>query len=181
MISGEFNQDVLLCTSCILAATRKNVVVGEGALPAEVFILLEAPGWTEDVMGIPACGRSGLILRRTLNKYGIIGRHFLTNTVLCRPPDNREPTLEEQSKCWTLYLMDRCAPKVVLCVGTVAYAYLCNLCEVIEDVNYSLMEGKRVYCIPHPASILYSNNKVDIWKKKVKVVCEMILSYLNTV
>ena len=179
MIKGNFDKTIETCMKCILAATRKNVAIGEGELPADIFILMEAPWRTEDILAYPACGRSGLILRRTLNRNGIIGRHFITNTVLCRPPNNREPTEEEQDKCYTKYLLDLCNPKVILCVGTVAYNFLRRKYKVIEDVNYSSIGDIRIYSIPHPASILYNSQSEMAWKNKVKTVCKMILAFLK--
>lgn len=146
MIIGEFDQNILSCKKCILAATRKNIVVGEGTIPSDIFVLMDAPGRTEDIMGVPAMGKRGLLIRSVLPK-----KYFLTTTVLCRPPNDRNPTCEEQSKCWTHYLLKICAPKVILAIGDMAYEYLSGYANVVY--------------VPDPINIMYNKRAANQWKK----------------
>lgn len=73
---------------------------GYGTLDAKYVIIGEAPGREEDLAGCPFVGRSG----KRLNEYLALARIdmnqcYLTNTVRCRPPENRTPKKKEQRMC----------------------------------------------------------------------------------
>jgi DNA polymerase len=60
----------------------------------------EAPGATENATGRPFVGRSGELLDRVLNRVGILRENtYITNVLKCRPPQNRDPLVEEKGKC----------------------------------------------------------------------------------
>ena len=50
------------CRLCPLGETRKNIVFGSGNPHARVVLVGEAPGATEDEMGLPFVGRAGELL-----------------------------------------------------------------------------------------------------------------------
>ena len=61
----EFEQlraTCLACDKCRLCQTRTNVVFGMGNPNAEVMLIGEGPGKTEDETGLPFVGRSGQLL-----------------------------------------------------------------------------------------------------------------------
>ena len=52
----------------------------------------EAPGENEDQQGAPFVGRAGQILNQAMEDVGLErSRDMITNTVKCRPPNNRDP------------------------------------------------------------------------------------------
>jgi DNA polymerase len=59
------------CRKCKLCDSRNNIVVGSGNEHADIMIIGEAPGATEDDMGIPFVGRSGNLLTKLLKKVGL--------------------------------------------------------------------------------------------------------------
>lgn len=73
------------------------IVFGEGAQPATVLAIGEAPGREEDLTGRPFVGRSGQLLERYFGRGGVPPRDalFLTNVIKQRPPQNRDPLPEE--------------------------------------------------------------------------------------
>ena len=77
------------CTKCPLAFTRTKIVVGRGPLTATTLIIGEAPGKSEDVLGQAFIGDSGKLFDEMLARVGI-DNCFFTNTILCRPCDNRD-------------------------------------------------------------------------------------------
>ncbi len=128
------------CTLCDLHKTRKNVVFGMGNKHADLLIIGEAPGATEDAQGKPFVGRAGQLLDAML---AAIGLHrddvYIANILKCRPPNNRDP-LPHEVKCCTPYLQQQIAlikPKVILAVGRIAAHFLLN-----TDESMAKLRGK---------------------------------------
>lgn len=109
------------CTKCELASTRTQVVFGSGDPHAPLMIVGEAPGKDEDAQGVPFVGRSGKLLDQVmLEELGVTReRVFIANTVMCRPPGNRDPLPGEIAACneWLEVKLDLIAPKVVITLG----------------------------------------------------------------
>ena len=85
-------QRCLQCRACALSQTRTNVVFGMGAPNAEVLFVGEAPGASEDEQGLPFVGKAGALLDDMLKMIGLSRADvFITNSVKCRPPENRDP------------------------------------------------------------------------------------------
>jgi len=84
-------------------------VPGSGAVDARVMVIGEAPGYYEETavgddsdarFGVPFVGPSGRELNRMLEFAGL--RHeevYVSNTVKCRPPGNRDPNSHEMDPC----------------------------------------------------------------------------------
>ena len=93
-------QECLHCHACTLAETRTNVVFGVGREDAEIMIIGEAPGANEDKQGEPFVGRGGKLLDDMLKMIGLDrSRLYITNSVKCRPPENRDPMNTEKDAC----------------------------------------------------------------------------------
>ena len=73
------------CRRCRLCETRKNLVFGSGNPSADILVIGEGPGETEDKLGLPFRGASGEILNRFLDAAQIdrIQDLFITNVVSC--------------------------------------------------------------------------------------------------
>ena len=92
----DLEKDVSSCTKCILHETRHQTVFGRGSVCSDIMIVGEAPGKEEDQQGMPFVGRAGKLLNLFLESIGVNRKSiFITNTVKCRPPDNRNPMIEE--------------------------------------------------------------------------------------
>jgi len=88
------------CRACPLAETRINPVPGEGSITAELMFVGEGPGYDEDQQGRPFVGRAGQLLTKIINAMEFRREDvYITNVVKCRPPDNRNPNMEELEKC----------------------------------------------------------------------------------
>src|SRR5436309_15305986 len=89
------------CTRCPeLAATRKAVVFGAGDADADLMFVGEAPGASEDEQGLPFVGRAGKLLGQLLEEIGLSRDEvFIANTLMCRPPGNRDPQPIEIDNC----------------------------------------------------------------------------------
>ena len=75
---------------------KKNLVFADGNQDAEVMIVGEAPGKTEDKLQKPFVGRAGKLLDDLLGRVGLDRtKVYITNVVNYRPDKNRKPTLNE--------------------------------------------------------------------------------------
>ena len=83
------------CKRCDLHLTRKHVVLARGSIPAEIALLGQDPGTSEDALGLPFIGKSGKILDAIVADSipPKITRVF-TNVLGCIPKDKHGVKLE---------------------------------------------------------------------------------------
>ncbi len=102
----------------------RQAVFGIGARDARLFVVGEAPGAEEDERGEPFVGRAGQLLDQMLGAIGL-SRHqdvYIANVCKFRPPDNRDPSMQEIAQ--DLPLLRRqitlIQPRLLLAVGRIA-------------------------------------------------------------
>lgn len=111
------------CQDCPLARTRQYVVWGEGPDTSDLLLIGEAPGYNEDQTGRPFVGKAGKLLDQALAEVGLDrATLYITNSVKCRPPDNRKPMPREEEACeqWLEYEVQSRRPRVVVLLGRTA-------------------------------------------------------------
>ena len=92
--------EVESCRACPLGSRRTRSVPGEGSPTAEIVLVGEDPGATEDVEGRPFVGAAGRLLGGLLALIGLRREDvYILNVVKCHPPANRDPDPEEISAC----------------------------------------------------------------------------------
>lgn len=121
---SELEQMVRECKKCRLHTSRTNTVFGKGTSRPKVMIIGEAPGKSEDETGLPFVGRSGEYLDRWMQAIGLQRDTdlFIGNIIKCRPPENRDPSADEQAACLP-YLkrqLELLEPMTILCLGRIA-------------------------------------------------------------
>lgn len=120
-------KDINACQLCGLCKTRKNVVPGIGNTKAKLVLVGEAPGADEDIQGKPFVGKAGQHLDKILAAAGFKKEElYICNILKCRPPNNRDPNLEEMRLC-TPFLQRQLAlikPKLIGCLGNIACHYV---------------------------------------------------------
>ena len=158
---GKVSQEVLACTKCRLSQTRKNAVPGEGLESAKVIFVGEAPGEQEDVQGRPFVGAAGKLLTELLESVKIRREDvYITNTVKCRPPNNRPPRKDETAACRP-YLDRQIAliqPKIICPMGNSAIQSFMDSKESVTAVHGIPFEIGSLTYFPmyHPAAALYT-------------------------
>lgn len=149
-----------------LAATAKNLVVGDGNIDADIVFIGEAPGKNEDEQGLPFVGAAGKFLNEMLAEAGMNRSDvYITNIVKYRPPNNRDPLPEEKAAFWPYLLkqLQIIKPKVVITLGRHSMEYF------LPGMKISAIHGqpKRIkfgeehlVIIPlfHPAAALYNGS-----------------------
>ena len=156
------------CQRCpVLVENRTQVVFGSGdPKKCKLVIIGEAPGHSEDVKGEPFVGKSGKILTELLESIGLTREEvFITNTILCRPPENRNPSSIELHNCrdrldQTIKILN---PKVVVTLGNFATQYMLKTKTGITTLRGKVYEidGRKIIPMQHPAVLLYHGNSPE--------------------
>jgi DNA polymerase len=122
-------------------------------------VIGEGPGADEDAQGLPFVGRAGQLLTKMLESVQISrDEAFITNTVKCRPPANRNPEADELAACAPVFAAQFATlqPKVVLALGSVATQALLGTKEAIGKLRGRVHPYGSAVLIPtfHPAFLL---------------------------
>ncbi len=111
------------CQNCQLAKSCTRKVPGKGFKQSDLMIIGEAPGHDEDLQGIPFVGRAGQLLDKILQSIQLDPESvYITNILKCRPPNNRDPHIDEITAC-SQFLnaqIKLVQPKVILSVGRIS-------------------------------------------------------------
>ena len=166
----SFNDEIKNCLKCELGKTRKNFVFGVGDFNASLLLVGEAPGEQEDLSGEPFVGRAGKLLDKMLSAINRSRENdvFICNVLKCRPPDNRDPSKEEISKCepYLVNQIDLIQPKLIVALGRVAGKTLLGVDNLLKDMRNTIhsYHGTNLIVTYHPAALLRNSNwKPDAW------------------
>lgn len=149
-------------------------VLGEGDPDADIMFIGEAPGEQEAQSGRPFVGRSGQVLNELLELIDLDRDEvYITNVVKDRPPDNRDPRVEE-IKLYTPFLLRQIEiiePKIIATLGRFAMEFMLDQFELpLQGEKISDLHGRPIAMqiderpitlVPlfHPAVALYSRNR----------------------
>ena len=153
------------CILCPLAIARKSIVFGYGNVDAQFMIIGEAPGKNEDENGIPFTGKSGKFLTTILMDLSINRNDiFITNSVKCRPPNNRKPTSFELETCKNILLINQIniiKPKAICTLGSTATETLLNIPVKMNTVHGKIHFFNKIMVLPtyHPAYVMRTPKK----------------------
>lgn len=169
-----------------LAKQATQLVIGDGNLNAQMVFVGEAPGKNEDLQGKPFVGASGKFLDEMLASINLNRSDiYITNIVKYRPPNNRDPLLEEKRAFWP-YLMHQLEiinPKVIVTLGR--HAMNCFIPGTKISVDHGcprkvkLTENNREYnwlVMPlyHPAAALYNGSMRQTLMTDFKKVGDLV-------
>lgn len=170
------------CTRCSLCKVRKKVVLARGKIPCDVLYIGEAPGLSEDILGLPFIGPAGKLLdqqiRQAEQEAGREFRKLWTNLVGCIPknPDtnrkNEEPLPEEVEACnpRVEQLIKLAKPRIIVLVGDLAKAQ--GKIREWGIPNKALLVGVR-----HPAFILRVSNPAQKQHEYDRVVVQLATAF----
>jgi DNA polymerase len=179
----KIREEVCCCQKCPLSKTRTNAVAGSGSYQSEIMFIGEAPGANEDKEGIPFCGAAGKFLDQMLESINLDrSKIFITNTVKCRPPENRDPEDSEKIACRP-YLdqqIELIKPKMIVCLGKHAAASILPAQPSISKIHgKALKRSNGIVYLPlyHPAAALHNGGLrqtlIDDFQKIVPILAKI--------
>lgn len=157
----DLQKEVADCRLCTLCETRTQTVFGAGNQNADWMLIGEAPGQKEDFQGEPFVGPAGKLLTEMVRAIGLERNTvYIANIIKCRPPNNRDPKVEEIITC-NAYLQRQIKlvePKIILAVGRVAAQTLLGSDEPLSKLRGipHQLSGIPLVVVYHPAYLLRS-------------------------
>ena len=140
--------------------TATNMVPGEGSATAEVMLVGEAPGASEDKQGRPFVGRAGRLLDQLLGEAGLERDDvYITNVLKARPPENRDPRADEvaHSMPWLEQQLALVQPRLVIPLGRHALAHFAPDAKISQAHGRLLYARERaLFPMYHPAAALHA-------------------------
>lgn len=158
------------CQKCSLSKTRTHFVFGTGNDDANLMLIGEAPGRDEDLQGEPFVGRAGQLLDKILAAIGFHREEvYIGNILKCRPPNNRDPLLEETVLCMPHLMkqIDIIQPKVILALGRIAAQTLLKTTASLTQLRSERLVFNNIpfFVTYHPAALLRNPHwKRDVWE-----------------
>ncbi len=179
----QVNRALQSCKKCRLSRTRIKVVPGEGDPESDIMFIGQCPGANEDQQGRPFVGRAGRLLDELLTSLGLKREKvFITNIVKCRPPENRDPMVDEIRAC-SPYLerqIKSVNPKLIITLGRFASEFF------ISDGKISQIHGvphrvKGLLILPlyHPAAALRSTGVAEALRADFRKIPKVLAGELE--
>ena len=183
---NELNGKIKFCTNCRLHKSRINSITGEGNYNAEIMIIAQAPGETEDREGKMFIGPSGIIFDRLLQNAEIQREDiYITNLIKCYLPKCRRPSKNEIEQC-SAYLdqeIEIIDPHIIVTLGFHATRYIfkkynLNRPPKKEYKNLfgkqSCVNNKIIFPVRHPTAVLFNPDKEELLQKNYNKIMKLL-------
>ena len=132
---------------------------------ADVVVIGDAPGRTEDLLGRPFVGAAGNLLDNLLGEAGFErDKVYVTTVVKCHPRDEA-PDADVVDAC-SPYLIEQLGhlrPRVIITLGPVATGLILRRRIPLEKVagfRFDVYDGVTLVPTYHPASVIKGNQTV---------------------
>jgi uracil-DNA glycosylase family 4 len=169
----------LNCQRCRLSEKRIQVVPPSGDLRSPVVFVGEGPGEKEDQKGMPFIGRAGKMLDRLMKDEGLVReRIMITNTVRCRPPENRRPLPDEMKACFPYLERELESRQLIVAMGKTACENLLGRAVKVSQEANSIVtvelkgQKKEVLLTYHPSACLYNLKAREALQASIRLVRE---------
>ncbi len=168
------------CRLCGLCEKRIQTVPGQGnAISPDIMFVGEAPGAEDDEQGQAFVGKAGQLLTKMIEAMGYARDEvFVANVCKCRPPNDRQPSLEEMQACIP-YLRAQIAiirPKTIVALGATAVKGLMETTQGISKLRgtWTTFAGLPLMPTFHPTYLLrFPSAKQDAWEDLKKVLTRL--------
>lgn len=176
------------CQRCPLGEQAQNHVFARGTLPCKILFVGEAPGESEDIIGKPFVGPSGIMLEKLIARIEVNGqwkngriKHFptyaITNTLCCFPQRmgrSRPPEKSELAACQNrlVEFIKLSEAKAFVALGPTATSVLIDILGKSDELTGPVLTLK------HPSYLLRSGRETEKarfvvslidWIKKEKI------------
>lgn len=174
------------CTACHLYKHATQTVFGEGPKTAQMLLVGEQPGDSEDGAGKPFVGPAGKILNRALEEAGIDRKQvYVTNAVKhfkWEPRGKRrlhkKPNSREIAACrpWLGAEIRIVRPKLVVVMGATAGQTIFGLSFRVTKERGKVLSSQlapRVLATVHPSSLLRQPDEESRHREYKKFVADL--------
>ena len=183
----KIEEEIRNCRKCPLYQSRTNPVPGEGSLTPKIFFIGEAPGAQEDKTGRPFVGAAGKLLTSLIEEIGLSREDvYITNVVKCRPPGNRDPSIEEIEACkpYLIRQLKLMKPSLIVTLGRHAAKVISEFMN--KKFRSMTREHGKVYKVNilgfetivvhtyHPAAALYNPGLLNNLKDDFKIIEDVL-------
>lgn len=182
------------CGACPIGRGATQLVFGEGPTRAELMIVGEQPGDTEDLAGKPFVGPAGALLDECLRDAGIDrAQTYLTNAVKhfkWKPGTDygggktrvhHKPSGPETHACrpWLEAEIALVKPRVIIALGaTAGTSILGRLPKITEERGkiFANHFSENIILSWHPAAILRSSSAEETMLRKIQLTEDLRLA-----
>ena len=183
----RYKQELRRLIADVMPGTEHALVFGEGPMKPRLMLIGEAPGEQETLQGRPFVGKAGKNLDRFLELAQLRRDEiYISNTVKLRPSkigrtgrvSNRPPTREEIElfKPWLLREISLVNPLTIATLGNVPLKALTGNGMTIGQVHgaftTSCCEGRQVFALYHPASMIYNRSLEAVYEEDVRLLAQ---------
>lgn len=169
------------CRRCKIGSERRHNVYGEGDSCAQLMVIGEGPGETEDQLGRPFVGRAGELLNKMLGAIGLAREEvYICNVVKCRATlatayglKNRAPDPQEIANCRPFLerQIEIIRPRMILLLGAPAAKSFLGSSFQITKMRGRWYDGPfetPMMVTFHPAYVLrQTGGEIDAVKRMV--------------
>ena len=166
--SSSLENTMLNCNLCSFSKSRKNILVGQGNLDADVIFLNMAPSIVEDEGAELLLGNSGTMLKKMAKNILKIDIEdiYILNILKCLPNKDIEESNIEINLCkpYIQKQLDIINPKLIIAFGN-SYKYLTNDDKDISEIRGNMQYYNNIKIIPtyDPSFILRNpSQKKDV-------------------
>jgi DNA polymerase len=152
------------CSRCRLQHDRTKVVFGDGDPGADLVVIGDVPGRTEDLLGRPFVGAAGNLLDNVMAGAGFDRSGvYVTHVVKCHPCGDA-PDAEVVSACMP-YLVEELAhlrPRVIVTLGEAVASMLLRRPVPLDRVagfRFDVFDGVTLVPAHHPADVVKGNQQ----------------------
>lgn len=179
----KLNTTMSSCSKCALRKGCNRVVFGAGNPKAKILFIGEAPGKKEDELGVPFVGAAGKFLDEMLASIKLKREDvYIANVCKCRPPENRDPLLEEIKACWPWLLkqIEIINPKIIVTLGRHSLNRFLPTAKISEahgkvfEINIAKTGKRKVFALYHPAAALYNGSMRKTLKNDFRKILRLI-------
>jgi len=179
----QVNRALRSCKKCRLSRTRTNVVPGEGDSKTKIMFIGQCPGFHEDKQGRPFVGRAGKLLDELLASIDLKREKvYITNVVKGRPPENRNPMVDEVRNC-SPYLEREIKiinPQVIVTMGRFATEFFISNAKISEAHGIlHRVKGRLVFPVYHPAAGLRATGVLEELRKDFRKITKVLAGELE--
>lgn len=166
---AQLNREIENCRACPLGSLRTQVVIHRGSLRPRVLFVGEAPGASEDKVGIPFVGAAGKRLDQLIQQLGLLESEFaIVNVIKCHPPGNQfSQEAAEACRPFLARQVEFLQPIMVVTLGAPALAaFRPDLLPILGSAGRRFRwRGLALFPLVHPASTARSGAFRRRWEQ----------------